>query len=91
MRLAALLYGHIARYKRVFLFEGLGDRGGVQVGVAFVDCLSQFDEVRLEDGYPQVDARFPGSRDSRHHRRLGKFFKTWANPGLFFSHLKFLL
>ena len=57
MRLAALLYGHTARYKRVFLFEGLGDRGGVQVGVAFVDCLSQFDEVRLEDRHLEVDVK----------------------------------
>ena len=57
MRLAALLYGHIARYKRVSLFEGLGDRGGVQVGVAFVDCLSQFDEVRLEDRHLEVDVK----------------------------------
>ena len=73
------------------VIQGSVHRGCLQVGVAPADRLPELDEVRLEDGHPEVDARFPGSRDSRHNRRLGKFFKIWANPGLFFSHLKFLL
>ena len=85
MRLAALLYGHIARYKRVFLFEGLGDRGGVQVGVAFVDCLSQFDEVRLEDRHLEVDVKRSRTWNSCHHWRYNNKLDRFTSEGITIS------
>ena len=52
-----------------FDFSGFGDRRRVSFRLASADRLPKFDEVRLEDGDPQVDAEHSRRPNPRHYGR----------------------
>ena len=51
-----------------FDISGFSDRRRVSLGMAVADRLPELDEVRLEDGDPQVDAQHSRRPNPCHYR-----------------------